>query len=48
VFKRTCLDFTSFVAAVINKNAFDKIKSYIDYAKSSNDAEILVGGTCKY
>jgi len=32
--------------AVINKEAFDKIKSYIDYARNSNEAEILAGGNC--
>ena len=39
-------DFTNFVSAVIDQRSFDKIKSYIDDAKSSGDAEILVGGTC--
>ncbi|KAI9292591.1 1-pyrroline-5-carboxylate dehydrogenase [Neoconidiobolus thromboides FSU 785] len=38
-------DFTNFMTAVINQASFDKIKSYIDYAKSSPDAEILTGGT---
>jgi 1-pyrroline-5-carboxylate dehydrogenase len=39
-------DFTNFMSAVIDKNSFDTIKSYIDYAKSSDDAEILCGGNC--
>lgn len=39
-------DFTNFVNAVIDKAAFENIKSYIDYAKDSNDAEILAGGKC--
>lgn len=39
-------DFTNFVNAVIDKNAFDTIKSYIDYCKESSDCEILVGGQC--
>lgn len=40
------LDFSNFMNAVIDKGAFDKIKSYIDYAKNSKDAEILIGGNC--
>ncbi len=39
-------DFTNFITAVIDKRAFDKIKSYIEHAKNSPDAEILVGGEC--
>ena len=38
-------DFTNFMGAVIDQKAFNSIKSYIDYAKSSNEATILVGGT---
>ncbi|KAJ9089948.1 1-pyrroline-5-carboxylate dehydrogenase [Entomophthora muscae] len=38
-------DFTNFMTAVINKAAFDKIAKYIDYAKSSSEAEIICGGT---
>lgn len=34
------------MSAVIDKKAFDRIKSYIDYAKSSNNLEILAGGKC--
>jgi len=37
-------DFTNFMTAVIDEKAFDKIVSYIDHAKNSNDAEIIVGG----
>ena len=37
-------DFTNFVNAVIDKPAFDKIVSYIEFAKSSPDAEIIAGG----
>ena len=40
------LDFSNFMNAVIDKEAFNKIKSYIDYAENSNEAEILVGGNC--
>ena len=39
-------DFNTFMGAVIDKNAFDKIKSYIDYARASEDAEIICGGGC--
>ena len=39
-------DFTNFMGAVIDKNAFDVIKSYIEYAKRSPEAEIVAGGTC--
>ena len=37
-------DFTHFMNAVIDKTAFESISKYIDYAKNSNDAEILTGG----
>lgn len=37
-------DFSNFVNAVINEKAFDKIASYIDHIKNSEDAEILHGG----
>ncbi len=37
-------DFTHFMNAVIDKPAFDSITSYIDYAKSSDEAEIITGG----
>ncbi|MDU2064207.1 MAG: L-glutamate gamma-semialdehyde dehydrogenase [Sporomusaceae bacterium] len=39
-------DFTNLVNAVIDQNSFDNIKSYIDYAKESKDAEVIIGGTC--
>lgn len=39
-------DFSNFMGAVIDKNAFDKIKGYIDRAKESADAEVIAGGTC--
>ncbi|EGG18925.1 putative delta-1-pyrroline-5-carboxylate dehydrogenase [Cavenderia fasciculata] len=39
-------DFSVFVSAVIDKNSFNNIKSYIDHAKASPDAEIIVGGNC--
>jgi len=39
-------DFSNFVNAIIDQKAYDSIKSYIDAAKESEDAEILVGGEC--
>jgi 1-pyrroline-5-carboxylate dehydrogenase len=39
-------DFTNFMNAVIDKAAFDNIKSYIDYAEGSSEAKIIVGGNC--
>jgi len=38
-------DFSTFMGAVIDQAAFDSITSYIDYARESDDAEILCGGT---
>jgi 1-pyrroline-5-carboxylate dehydrogenase len=37
-------DFTNFMSAVIDKAAFQSIAEYIDYAKNSQDAEIITGG----
>ncbi len=34
----------NFVNAVIHEGSFDKIAKYIDAAKNSNDAEIIIGG----
>ena len=34
----------NFVNAVIDKKAFNSIKTYINHAKNSNDAEIITGG----
>lgn len=42
----TVEDFTHFVNAVIDEKSFDKIKTYIDNAKTDKQAEIWVGGTC--
>jgi 1-pyrroline-5-carboxylate dehydrogenase len=39
-------DFSNFMAAVIDKAAFDKIKGYIDRARKSKDARIIAGGQC--
>ncbi|MCI2425556.1 L-glutamate gamma-semialdehyde dehydrogenase [Candidatus Acetothermia bacterium] len=37
-------NFTNFVNAVIDRAAFDSITGYINYAKNSSDAKILIGG----
>ena len=36
--------FSNFINSVIDQNAFDSITSYIEYAKGSDDAEIITGG----
>jgi 1-pyrroline-5-carboxylate dehydrogenase len=38
------VDFGNFINAVIDKKSFDKITSYIDYAKGEADCEIIAGG----
>ncbi len=37
-------DFTNFMNAVIDKNAFNSITAYIEFARKSDEAEILIGG----
>ena len=37
-------DFSNFINAVIDEKSFDKIAKYIDRAKSSKDAEVVIGG----
>lgn len=37
-------DFSNFMNAVIDKGAFDTIVEYIEFAKKSNEAEIIWGG----
>ena len=37
-------NFNNFITAVIDKSAFNSIKSYIEFAENSPDAEILAGG----
>ena len=37
-------DFRNFMGAVIDRPAFDKLSGYLDFVKSSDDAEILAGG----
>jgi len=39
-------DFRTALGGVIDKNAYKNIKGYLDYAKQSKDAEIIVGGGC--
>ena len=39
-------DFSNFINAVIDERSFDKIEKYIESAKKSSDAEIIVGGIC--
>jgi 1-pyrroline-5-carboxylate dehydrogenase len=39
-------DFRNFVAAIIDRPAFESIKEYIEYACDSEDSEILAGGGC--
>ena len=41
----TVEDFTNFVNAVIDQNAFDSITGYIDRAKQADGVEVLHGGT---
>jgi 1-pyrroline-5-carboxylate dehydrogenase len=38
-------DMSNFVTAVIHEGAFDKLAYYIDRAKTSDEAEIIAGGT---
>ena len=37
-------DTSNYINAVISEKAFDSISSYIDFAKTANDAEIIAGG----
>ncbi|KAI3632511.1 hypothetical protein MIR68_009617 [Amoeboaphelidium protococcarum] len=37
-------DFENFITNVVNEQAFDKVASYIDHAKTAKDAEVLCGG----
>lgn len=39
-------DFLNFVNALIDKAAFDKVKSYIEFARTSSEAEVIIGGEC--
>ncbi len=42
----TTRDFGNFINAVIDERSFDKIESFIQYAKNADDAEVIMGGTC--
>ncbi len=39
-------DFRNFMGAVIDRNAFDKIKGYIDAARQAPKVNLLFGGRC--
>ena len=39
-------NFTNLMNAVIDQKSFKNVKSYIDYAKESSDAEVIIGGKC--
>ncbi len=39
-------NFSNFMGAVIDGKAYNSIKEYIDFAKASSEATILVGGDC--
>jgi len=39
-------EYSNLVNAVIDKNAYDTIKGYIDHARDCPDSQILIGGDC--
>lgn len=39
-------DFRNFMGAIIDEKAFEKINGYIEFARSSPDMEIIIGGGC--
>jgi 1-pyrroline-5-carboxylate dehydrogenase len=39
-------DFRNFMGAVIDRNAFESISGYIEFARGDPNLEILCGGTC--
>jgi 1-pyrroline-5-carboxylate dehydrogenase len=39
-------DFTNFMGAVIDQASFNKIKDYIEFAKSADKADVIIGGIC--
>ncbi|MFN2260790.1 MAG: L-glutamate gamma-semialdehyde dehydrogenase [Psychroflexus sp.] len=39
-------DLSNFIGAVIHEQSFDKLSKYIERAKASDEAEIIVGGNC--
>ena len=39
-------DFRTFMGAVIDRAAFDKVAGYIEHARSSPEADVVIGGQC--
>ena len=39
-------DFKNYMGAVIDKNSFNTISEYIEYAKNSPDMDVIAGGGC--
>lgn len=39
-------DFDTFMSAVIDKKAFDRVKKYIDDAKNGPNTKLIAGGNC--
>ena len=39
-------DFTNFMGAVIDKTTFDKLKGYIEAARTDSGADVICGGVC--
>ncbi len=39
-------DFRTFMGAVIDRAAYDRIAGYVAHARGSRDAEIVIGGEC--
>ncbi len=39
-------EFSNFMNAVVDESAFDSIANYIQMAKDSKDAEVVIGGKC--
>ncbi len=39
-------DLSNFINSVIDRDAYNSIKEYIDYAKGAKDAELVFGGNC--
>ena len=42
----TTRDFSNFINAGIDERSFDKIESFIQFAKDAEDAEVIIGGHC--
>jgi len=40
------LESDSFLSAVIDDKSFDRVKSYVDYAKGSSNHTVVAGGNC--